>query len=602
MTFSTLPSVFQFFLFKRNVADFAAFIESVGAKNGRLCKQYLRCVFWTPSFLGFVSDVFGPHLVRLARSMTSPTQCVQAMKQALEKGDRLLPGYICMIFERENIKKIVGSSKEKLAEFLQESFLCELARAPQRCLVCQFYDSYDQTVAKELEELLRNEIAVCLAARLLGGESEECVEKDCSVYVFNELDAALIKKEANSPAAKLRTFVVDYTKQNKQERMFTTITGERLRSKNSLLAQGIRQLLKTAPVLPDSLEHLGYQTEQDWCASCVIEEWLVNHADAENIVHQTILFRKIQDDLDHLSSEEWKTVFAELCPEMTTSVKPEKRKIARQIAMIDSLSNVARIRAQNVLFFRFLRVWHQLEQPKLVWGTCRDYACQAPQRPLSVQCETWSNSFKSFWLRTKGPALSACWAQVHLHYAFSVTKFDFYTYCILHPELQSYDRIVAGQLSSINAHEIVNKTELQESRDKLLKFMHHVIRDAELRREACDVFNENCDPLTKADRLSEFLTNRLQGIAASIWDGGEITGEIRTAITELFFAYGWQPTRLASVFWFISECKRIFSQSNSASGYSASNSPRSLDEVHTRLLTIARQRQFDCYLPTWEKE
>ena len=604
VTFSTIPSAFQFFLFSKSVKDFSQFIVTVGKTDKRLCRLYLRCVFWTPSFLGFVSDVFGPHLVRLARSMVSVKQCVQAMKLDLEQGDRLLPGYICRIFQNPSIQQIVGSSQEEFADFLQKSFLCELARAPQRCFACQFYDSYDQKVAQELEELLRSEIAVCLATRLLGDKIQECVAEDSKVYVFNELDAALIKKETlDTPAMKLKTFVVDYTKQEKLNAgWFESRTAGP--SWDAVLARDLRQLLKKAPLLPDSLKHLGYTQEQEnmkvdgVCAQELIEEWLVNNADAENIVHQTVLFRKVCDKLPDagLSREDWNKVFVALCPEMATAVKPEKRKLARQLAKVDSLSNVARARAQNVLFFTFVRVWHsQGEQSKFVWGTCRDYVRQGAKQPLSARYKDWSSRFETPGKATTGPGLSACWTQVHLHYAFSVTKFDFHTYCILHPELRAYDNMVAAKLADINALDIVDK--VSEAREQLLTFMRRVVRDRELRREAYEVFHENCDPLTKADRMCELLTDRLLAIWDSIPNRGEVTGEIRTALTELFFAYGWRPTCLASVFWFISECKHVLTSRDSASA----NCPRSLDEVHGRLMTVARERKFDkASWPTWE--
>ncbi|MDR0635671.1 MAG: hypothetical protein LBF87_01170, partial [Treponema sp.] len=150
LTFSVLPSVFRFFLFKEDFDAFAAFLFPWTAAS----KCFARVLFLTPQFTGFVHATFAPLVAPIvlnrATTLSDPAGFLAFLGVNWVDFLGLCPSYVKELLTR------VESGGGKAREVLAELFWGPLIDSPERFLACRFDDNLPSGFFEPLRAILNS--------------------------------------------------------------------------------------------------------------------------------------------------------------------------------------------------------------------------------------------------------------------------------------------------------------------------------------------------------------------------------------------------------------------------------------------------------------
>ena len=310
LTFSTIPSVFKFFVLESQRESLLKFFEQLRPSLGKFVK-FCRALFVSPHFVKFVNDTIYPLLQPALNEKRNYSGMLAKINENWKDHKAEIPLFI---------KQVLGLLRPSEAKtVLHDCFWEPFLRTPQRFLGCNIYDAASLDVFSVencvdnvsfesnlqdvyLDMFLSAEGGIFDSkARLSPGEiSNADEETDGSGFyerVFSPLDKQVFQKTSIlgpkwelTPESFKLTFV-GFEKELKPQPT-GSIVAQTMKGEGDELAYYLRQLLKSAPLLRQNVHLKEGVTPAD-----IVMDALVSQADLKSRPRQQFLFSLIHDKL-----------------------------------------------------------------------------------------------------------------------------------------------------------------------------------------------------------------------------------------------------------------------------------------------------------------
>jgi hypothetical protein len=319
LTFSVVPSRFQFFLLQPQIVIFCSLVEKLRPHNKHF--SLLRVVFLTPHFLTFIRRTIFPILEDLLDEgnsvLTNPSAFLSDVFNAWKINLQFCPTYI---------HQVLGGDRPQAVAILENCFWNPFIRFPSGFLACRFHKlvptGFLEPIRAELKawgdrfaELLTDETATFYPFM-----SKTDVESDARVFspmVWDSIDKRAFAHfsrpgEFQLPLADFEIF------QQSSDSTYSIQPPPPTRPGTVLAEYYLRQLLKAAPLLPlnpdlSKLKTGDYRIQ-------IVNEYLVKTCSKAVRPQQEYLFSQFEKNLNarggNLSTEPVK--FREMIQRMKT--------------------------------------------------------------------------------------------------------------------------------------------------------------------------------------------------------------------------------------------------------------------------------------------
>ena len=532
VTFSTIPSAFNFFYYSKHVQSFIEFLCKLAETKRDYCYPVMRVLFRTPRFLTlFVEAVIAPHLPHIVEE--DPSIIAEKIKKSIQDWPGKLPSYLGAVLTHRKIADLFNWSKENLTNlesFINDYFLSDLAKSPHKFFACRCFDPHEVFLSRSEE--LKSAFDKQKIARLLA----ERIYRDCDkvpdaveTYVFfSEKDLEVLGCRDNGDLK--NRYVIRPREKGQNNRLYVTFVGETF-DETAECARSLRQLLKRAPQLPDESKYVGLRNQSRVDA---LYEWLVRSAGMEQFVHQHMLFQDL--GCDTWDDELWESVFKAIKGSCQTAVDESKQQLHHFLRNNSPTVTQATANARAVVLYQITRDFWAVNE--FAWKSLSEYVYNTEE--LVNDINSWRGKFGAYWGRGNR------WPDIELHYVFHHINFTFNSYRLARADLRSQDDMFYTQMLN-REFDLCRKPE-DKTASVLLRFQRKMLGNMDIIREAMDVFNEDCDPITKAENVNRLLV-KVYGLVPGL---GGLEAEVVRMITEIFFMFGWIPTSFMSTFSFVS--------------------------------------------------
>lgn len=540
VTFSTVPSAFNFFYSSSDVGRFVDFLCKLPEKKCDYRYPIMRVLFRTPSFLTlFVEAVIAPHLPHIVDE--DPSIIAEKIKKSIQDWPGKLPGYLGAVLRNRRIEKLFGWTQDNLANlesFINDCFLSDLAKYPHKFFACRYFDPHEVFASRsdELKNAFNDKRIGLLIAEAIYERCEE-VPGAVETYVFfNEKDLEVLGHSGGD----IRNRYVIRPEENVNNRLFVSYVGGPIDGTIDC-ARGLKQLLKRAPQLPESPAYVGLRNQSRPDA---LYEWLVRSAGMEQFVPQHMLFEKLE--CNTWSDDVWGKVFEALKGLCQTAVDESKQQLHHFLRNNNPTVQRARTNAQAVVLYQITRDFWTVN--KFPWKSLSEYVYNT--ETLVDDITSWRSKFGAYW--GEGDR----WPEIEFHYVFHHIGFTFNSYRLARADLRSQDDMFYSRMLNTE-FDLCRQPEGKHTL-MLLRFQRKLLNSMDIIREAMDVFNEDCDPITKAEGVNRLLI-KVFGLIPSL---GGVEGEVIELMTRIFFMFGWIPTSYMSTHSFVSIARHLGSAPN----------------------------------------
>ena len=300
LTFSTIPSLFKFFVLKSMHPLLQDFLKEL-RNNMTKYRLYCRALFLAPAFVKFVKDTVHPLLQPFLNEKQSFNMS-SLLSQIIDRWQteaRSIPRFVKMAID--------GLTDAHAKDVLMDCLWRPLVTCPQRFLACNVYDpatsdifandTAGHTFLDHAEELGDLFVALFRGEDLSQyeiSERQEAINGIAFYYrVFSPMDIDAIKKDKKrlgtwNPNPDQWTFTLNNFENELKPEAVSDFASQTMR--NGMDSYYLRQLLKAAPLLRENVTFPERLSPIE-----IVEQCLVSQSDLKNQLKQRYLFRQIRD-------------------------------------------------------------------------------------------------------------------------------------------------------------------------------------------------------------------------------------------------------------------------------------------------------------------
>lgn len=317
LTFSQIPSHFNFFLDEVEFQNFKCFIKAT--RCSPLFFKYMRVIFVHPSFVKFINFVFYPVLEEFwlnDKKLENPEEFISIIIKRWKENVFIVPFVI---------KNILEEFEDISNELLLNSFFLEFFKFPQKYFAAEFYKNIHDGFFDPIIDLLKdkiNEFTSSIINSLRQNTNNFITSIMSKIYfrpikVFDSFDDVsnyksqnCFKKNFNFKDYKIFTYVIKNVSHETNSKDSSVELDKNLAY--------LKNILKESNELPkiDDVEFFNFFFKNQNENKVFIEKNLVNEGDITNYVDRAINFDgnnpyNISDDKFNIMTKEHNDKFKE---------------------------------------------------------------------------------------------------------------------------------------------------------------------------------------------------------------------------------------------------------------------------------------------------